>query len=1300
MASQALNGAEQLPEPSPAATLLQKHEAGHPPAPTVEEIIDEEDILHPPPSSAPPTNGGAAVNGASKGKPQVVPDTLSNEMFPELGSIPKASSKQHSTWTAPPKINTRKANGAASKVSSGTSSPRSGLTTPASKLASGRTGPAFTTLPGRHSDHVVIPSADIKPQSQLKKSLKETIQDISRRSKAQVEMKQSQNGGIKFEATGPQHAVRGALETILRELTVKRIVKMEVPSSVRSFIIGQQGKMVQAISKDTGAKIQLPKSTSTSNQEDDDDIEIQIEGDSLSIHNAKARIQAIVNERGANAKQRLKAVPAEFYPFLAKLHASRPPTLDDGREVRVHIPEFHTWTHPPPQVDSTVGRPTFRPSTGPLIEIHGERSAVQQVRAEIERQVQELHQTITCAPLELSRSQHQFVIGPKGMKSDDFLLHSSCVVIFPPSNSESEDITIVGPEDRIEVGLTRAMELAMDMKTATFDVLRQHPQAYNVGRYLRQRPEIRELEMNHNAHIAIPESRAAPQQWIVYSREGPDCLRAKTEVQNLIRGIPPTRMTPFKVDPFYHQHMEATMRERLQKQYGVHALFPDEKDENQDIVLVYESQYSEGIPHELHRQAPTNVEVDAFVKALAQATNHLSEIQSMKQRIATKPLDVPRKFLDKTKAFVTKYQKSLPPDTFPVQIRPLVRPDQSVERPDILTVVLRGPERDVDTLFSKIQAFLEQEAADEKERDYTVSFPYPQKFVNVLIGKGGESINKLRDEFDVEVQVGEGTVEVKGPPAKAEAAKAKILTLKQRLEDEATHVLKVKPLYHRDLIGSKGALVNKLQDRYNVKINFPRSGGSPDDSHSVADSSSEAGNDRKGNRPHQAPDEVVIRGPKKGADAARDELQSLLQYTVENSHTASISVARSQLPLLIGQAGREMENLRLATGASIDVPDQRKDETNPKARVEIKVKGTKKQVEEAKKLLEQKAKVFDDTIVRTISIDKTLHKALIGSGGANIRDIILAAGGSGDHRDLSRTVRFPNAESSDSTIKIEAPSAVANAVYDSLATFASEREGQITLFIDVPTEQHRLLIGRGGDSKRALEGRFSVSIEVPRQGSTETKVKVTGKPPAVEKAKAHVENLIKENKGVTVDVPAHLHHTIVNGGAFIQNLKNNLQVSVSHAGTSLPPKPDSALPPAALPLITETANDVVSWHIADLHNPSDSGTTIPWVLRGSEKSVGMAKTQIEKAVAEAGRPSCIGFLRLPNPRSYRFIIGHAGSQINSIRKKTGTKISVPRDQATSDPVEIRGSREGVEKAKEIIMDCVEEGENGRNGHRY
>ena len=75
-----------------------------------------------------------------------------------------------------------------------------------------------------------------------------------------------------------------------------------------------------------------------------------------------------------------------------------------------------------------------------------------------------------------------------------------------------------------------------------------------------------------------------------------------------------------------------------------------------------------------------------------------------------------------------------------------------------------------------------------------------------------------------------------------------------------------------------------------------------------------------------------------------------------------------------------MDELRQLTGAKIDVPGSR-DAKDPSGQVEIQLKGTKAQVALAKKLIEEKKQVFDQTVSKTLEVDKKHHSALIGGGG-------------------------------------------------------------------------------------------------------------------------------------------------------------------------------------------------------------------------------------------------------------------------------------------------------------------------------
>ena len=1071
---------------------------------------------------------------------------------------------------------------------------------------------------------------------------------------------------------------------------------------MRPFIIGRQGAKIQEISKRTGARVQVPKPEP--GEDEDSMIDVTIEGNALTAEMARREIEAIVNERTSTVNLRLKDIPAEYYPFLAGPHNAHVSGFEDGREVNLRIPHYHTWdSQAPPQVPRNQPVP-FVPQAQFPIQISGERNAAQDIQAQIERRVQQLRQQLAIEQRSIERGRHQFIIGERGGSLHDFLAETGCSIILPPSSDDSETIYVVGPPDRIEAGVNKLEELASEMSMATADAAREHKgansqaHAHNLTRYLQQRRVLAELERMHEASIVAPTDREGPTAWEIYSRDRKNNVKARGDIISLFAGHPPSRFSTVPVDPFYHQSLRQRSARQIRADTGVHVVFPEETEDSSHLILVYEGStpYDE---YAIPRGAPPAAEVKAYKQALQQAQQFIQGITSKQQNVVHKPVEANPKFHSKIERFADKEQQSLSQDQIPVQLLFGDRRPQA-QRSSGNNFGLRGPSDAVEALYANILQFIEQEEKDELERGYTTSFDFPQKFANYLIGKRGENIKKLREEFDVDIQVHDGKVELKGPQAKANACKAHILALGKRLEDEATHTLKIKPQYHRDLIGAKGSQVNRLQDRYNVRINFPRSNQNDDE----ADGASQR------NYRAQAADEVTIRGPRRGADEARDELLNLLQWTTDNSHTDVVSVAQSQVPQLIGSGGREMENLRLSTGCQIDVPGAREG-ADPSGRAEIKLKGTKKQVEEAKKILKERAKVFDDTVVENMDVDRKHHRSLIGGSGANIRQIVTAAGGPDNSRDLARMVRFPRAESEGSTIRVEGPKSVVEKIVAAIRAQAGSLENQVTEVLDISPDKHRLLIGRGGETRRSLESQFSVQLDIPKQtttGAARSQVKIAGEPSQVEKAKEHILELVKGQEGETIQVPRHLHHAIADNGQFFRRLKNDHKVTVDHNGEKLPPRPTATEggkarkgANGALPLITDddTASGAEShsWEIVD-NNPvsedADTSSTIPWVLRGHADSIPKARQTLEAAIEAASKPSATGYLILPDPQSYRLVVGQGGSTINNIRRKTGTKVQVPRDQAKDEAIEIVGPKEGCEQARQMILDIISRGGSG------
>lgn len=412
---------------------------------------------------------------------------------------------------------------------------------------------------------------------------------------------------------------------------------------------------MQGILQRTGAKIQVPRPDESSMHAEDDDgatIDVTIEGDAVAAEMARREIEAIVNDRTSTVNMRLKDIPSEFYPFIAGPHNSRVSALEEGRDLQIRVPQYHTWSdQPPPQAPSSDQRPSFAPQQGHHIQISGDRLAAQDARAEIERQIQELRQRITLSQIPVPRGQHQFIVGDRGNSLHDFLQETGCAIILPPDSDDSEMVTITGPPENIEQGINKIIDMASSMQSSNVDISRQHTNApmgaqahaRALTKYLLERQAVGQLERLHDAHIVIPSSEDAPMTWELYSRDGKNLFRARSDIMNIINAHPPTRLSQMDVDPFFHQHIREQSAQQVLNDYGVHLIIPDEVEQTPQLLLVYEGLGDTGREYELPKQRPSPAEVAQFERGLREAQKHILDMISGQQEIIAKSIAVPKK---------------------------------------------------------------------------------------------------------------------------------------------------------------------------------------------------------------------------------------------------------------------------------------------------------------------------------------------------------------------------------------------------------------------------------------------------------------------------------------------------------------------------------------------------------------------------------------------------------------------------------------------------------------------------------
>ncbi|RPA71329.1 hypothetical protein BJ508DRAFT_419956 [Ascobolus immersus RN42] len=1217
-------------EPTPAELLAQKHSAqteSHTPA--IEEVVDEEDLKH-----------GSAATEEAKAAPVKAAklDFNSDEAFPSLGPA-----------KAPPKIAVPAWSRNPTTLSAGS------FPAPSKALSSvhERTlefTPQEKAREGEYGEH---------------KSFGSGLKTIEKRNGVRMDVhKVTSTQNTRIILKGKKDSVDRAEHEIRTELLKKIKASVFIPAQVRSFVIGKGGETIRGIERDSGAKITFPKAGEKSNDapareanaddgEDEDDeeqVEVKLEGSEYSVQVAKQKIDAIVAARRPPVERTLENVSGHFYPFLAaKVKELR--ETHGINKLHINVPSYYI---------SESGGPGF--SAGKPITIRGDKTVVLQAKQALQDTIAQLEDEITSLQTRIIAPQHRFIVGVDGSKLQSFQEQTGCSVVIPPPNRNVDLIFITGPADKVGAGSSLAKERASSMTLHTRDISKAYPQAprgaiphaWDVLRYLQESNELGRLQSQYSVEIETPSVELPTGLPIrIFGPSKDDADKAVSELVALVNAAKPANFRHYPVDPVHQRQFTADHLRKIKSEKNVQVIFTEEDG----LALLVADNTTEDIP-----------------TALDEAWALLEEVISTFPQVYEKTLDIPAErhsdLIGPRRTTLNALSSGDVHVTVGATVKPLPGREPQAAQPDKLTIRGREAEDVEATVKNILQVYQQLQDGVDINETVRVELEFPPALAGSLIGVKGANINKLKDQYGVDIQMKEGKAQLKGPKHNVEVVRRKINKQVKQLEDTANLALRVPAVHHKTIIGTGGKFVKRLEEKYNVRIRFPKSGDGA------------TGN----------PDEVTIKGPKKGAAEAKKEIEEVLQYELDNGHTAKVPILARNCKQFIYTYQRELRALREDSGAVINVPNQGENgNDDPEAKLDIKVRGTKKDVERIVKELNKWIKEIESRKTVTLDIEKKFHRSLIGQGGATLRKLVKDAGGPEDKGSHTKFVRIPNAESQDTRVRVEGPADMVDKIVDAINEHVEELRNKVTISVDVPQVSHRKLIGRDGEKRKSIESKFQVSVDVPRQGSSNTAVKITGSEQAVKEAETYILELVKDDEGTDINVPAAFASELLDGGALLRELRNKFSVvldqkTAAPAGRKQPVRAATE----SMPLITDApdakAQVVTSWTVESGLERAD-GNEVSWTLRGPLDKRAEAKEFIEKAV-EAAKTSSTGYLILSDPSKYRLIVGPGGSTVNGIRKKTGCKITIPRANSDEEAIIITGSEDGCLRARDFIVEIV------------
>ncbi|NXY47741.1 VIGLN protein, partial [Ceuthmochares aereus] len=1091
--------------------------------------------------------------------------------------------------------------------------------------------------------------------------------DIMQKTGAHLELSLAKDQGLSIMVSGKLEAVMKARKEIVARLQTQASATVAIPKEHHRFVIGKNGEKLQDLELKTATKIQIPRPDDPSNQ-------IKITGTKEGIEKARHEILLISAEQDKRAVERLD-VEKVFHPFIAGPYNKLVSELMQDTGTRINIP--------PPSVNKTE------------IVFTGEKEQLAQAVARVKKIYEEKKKKTTTIAVEVKKSQHKYVIGPKGNSLQEILEKTGVSVEIPPTDSSSETVILRGEPEKLGQALTEVYAKANSFTVSSVSApswLHRFiigKKGQNLAKITQQMPKV---------HIEFTEGEDK------ITLEGPteDVNVAQEQIEVMVKDLI-NRMdyAEINVDHKFHRHLigkNGANINRIKDLYKVSVRIPPDNEKSNLIRI-------EGDP-----------------QGVQQAKKELLELASRMENERTKDLIIEQKFhrtiIGQKGERIREIREKFP--------EVIINFPDPAHKSDI--VQLRGPKNEVE----KCTKYMQKMVADLVENSFSISVPIFKQFHKNIIGKGGANIKKIREESNTKIDLpaensNSETIVITGKKANCEAARHRILAIQKELANITEVEVSIPSKLHNSLIGAKGRFIRSIMEECGgVHIHFPTEGSGSDT--------------------------VTIRGPAQDVEKAKKQLLHLAEEKQTKSYTVDLRAKPEYHKFLIGKGGGNIRKVRDNTGARIIFPT-----SEDKDQELITIMGTEEAVKEAQKELEALIKNLDNVVEDSMVVDPKHHRHFVIRRGQVLREIADEYGGvmvsfprSGTQsdkvtlkgakdcveaakkriqeiiedleaqvtiectipqkfhrsimgpkgsriqqitRDYGVQIKFPDRE--------ENPAPVAEpAVQENGEEGGEGKDGKdtdpsspkkcdiiiisgrrekceaakealqalvpVTIEVEVPFDLHRYIIGQKGSGIRKMMDEFEVNIQVPAPELQSDIITITGLTTNLDRAKAGLLERVKELQAeqedralrsfkLTVTVDPKYHPKIIGRkGAVITQIRTEHEVNIQ-----FPDKDDES-----------QAQDQIT-------------------ITGYEKNAEAARDAIMKIVGELEQ--MVSEDVTLDHRVHARIIGARGKAIRKIMDEFKVDIRFPQSGAP-DPncVTVTGLPENVEEAIDHILNLEEE----------
>ncbi|XP_024879874.1 vigilin-like [Temnothorax curvispinosus] len=536
--------------------------------------------------------------------------------------------------------------------------------------------------------------------------------------------------------------------------------QISIPKDHHGWILGKQGQRLKDLQQKTATKITVPR------RQDQSDI-ITITGTKKRIEKAEHEIRVISDAKSRKAFERI-TVPKIYHPFIYGAHHENLNAMMAETGARINIPPVLV------QQDE--------------ITIAGEKEGVLAAKQKIKSIYKDMKKRCTTVSVEVPKSQHKYVIGPRGSTIAEILQTTGVSVEMPASDSATGTITLRGPQEKLDQALNKVYEKANSVRTAMVEApawIHKYilgRKGVNIKKITQEMPKVNVKCTGKEDEIKI---------------EGPpeEVEKAQNELQLMANDlIAKLTFTELNVDPRFNKHIiRKNGRDVNRVKEGTGVVISISENDGSNViriegnlaeVLKAQTELVEMVKKLVENEKKKDVSIDVFI-------DHIY----YRNIIGNKG--------DNIKEIRDKFNQ--------VQI---IIPGPG-DKGDI--VKIRGPKEDVDKCHKHLLKLVKK----LNESNHVLEVPIPRKFYGSLIGTGGNMIHSIIEDCgDVTINFPKSKsnkVSIRGPKDDVEKAKAQLLELsnEKQLARFSTEVCP-KVERHKYLIGKNGVNIKKRYERYGL----------------------------------------------------------------------------------------------------------------------------------------------------------------------------------------------------------------------------------------------------------------------------------------------------------------------------------------------------------------------------------------------------------------------------------------------------------------------------------------------------